>query len=85
MSAPVIAEFLGHLFRASWQASILALVVWLVIQALGEHLDARWRCRLWMLVIVRLAWPVSFPSPISLYNLAGMPPGFEPHPDLAEG
>ena len=73
MNAPVIAEFLGHLLRASWQASVLALVVWLVIHALGEHLNARWRCRLWMLVIVRLAWPVSLPSPVSLFNLVGSP------------
>lgn len=81
MNAPVFAEFLGQLFRASWQASVLAVVVWLVIQALGEHLDARWRCRLWMLVIVRLAWPVSLPSPVSLFNWVGAPPGFDAHPE----
>src|SRR5262245_46422761 len=80
MNAPVFAEFLGHLFRATWQASVLAVAVWLVIQALGEHLDARWRCRLWMLVIVRLAWPVTLPSPVSLFNWVGTPPGFE-HPE----
>ncbi|MBL9172490.1 MAG: M56 family metallopeptidase [Verrucomicrobiales bacterium] len=73
MQAPVIAEFLGHLLRASWQASVLAVVVWLVIKGLGEHLNARWRCRLWMLVIVRLAWPVSLPSPVSLFNLVTVP------------
>lgn len=73
MEAPVIAEFLGHLLRASWQASVLAVVVWLLIKALGDHLDARWRCRLWMLVIVRLAWPVSLPSPVSLFNLVSVP------------
>ncbi|MBN9691583.1 MAG: M56 family metallopeptidase [Verrucomicrobia bacterium] len=78
MNTPVVAEFLGQLFRASWQASVLAVVVWLLILALGEHLDARWRCRLWMLVIVRLAWPVSLPSPVSLFNWVGGPPGFEP-------
>jgi len=73
MEAPVFAEFLGHLLRASWQASVLAVVVWLVIKALGENLDACWRCRLWMLVIVRLAWPVSLPSPVSLFNLVSWP------------
>ncbi|MBN8247826.1 MAG: M56 family metallopeptidase, partial [Verrucomicrobia bacterium] len=45
----------------------------LVIQALGEHLEPCWRCRLWMLVIVRLAWPVSLPSPVSLFNWVGTP------------
>lgn len=73
MDAPVIAEFLGHLVRATWQASVLALVVWLVIHALGEHLNPGWRCRLWLLVIVRLAWPVSLPSPVSLFNLLSAP------------
>ena len=77
MSSPIVAEFLGHLLRASWQASVLAVVVWLVILALGDHLNARWRCRLWMLVIVRLAWPVSLPSPVSLFNWTGIPLGFE--------
>lgn len=73
MDAPVIAEFLGHIAQATWQASFLALVVWLVTLALGEHLNAEWRCRLWLLVIVRLAWPVSLPSPVSLFNLLTAP------------
>ncbi|MBX3732087.1 MAG: M56 family metallopeptidase [Verrucomicrobiae bacterium] len=73
MDSPVVAEFLGHLVRASWQASILAGVVWLVIRLLGDQLDAGWRCRLWMLVIVRLAWPVSLPSSVSVFNLFEVP------------
>lgn len=73
MDATVLAEFLGHLVRASWQASVLAVVVALTIRALGLHLDAEWRCRLWLLAIVRLAWPVSLPSPVSLYNLFTAP------------
>jgi len=78
MEASVIAEFFGHLLKASWQASALAVVVWLVIHALGDHLDPRWRCRLWMLVIVRLAWPVSLPSPVSLFNWVGTPAVLDP-------
>lgn len=73
MDAPFIAEFVAQLVRATGQASALALVVWLVIHALGEHLNAEWRCRLWLLVIVRLAWPVSLPSPVSLFNLFAAP------------
>lgn len=76
MEASVIAEFLGQLARATGQASFLAVVVWLVIQSLGEHLNAEWRCRLWLLVIVRLAWPVSLPSPVSLFNLLVAPSGW---------
>ncbi len=73
MEAPFIAEFLGQLVRATGQASLLALVIWLVIHALGEHLNPEWRCRLWLLAIVRLAWPVSLPSPVSLFNLVAAP------------
>jgi bla regulator protein BlaR1 len=73
MNAPFIAEFLTQLVQATGHASALALVVWLVIHALGEHLNAEWRCRLWLLVIVRLAWPVSLPSPVSLFNLFAAP------------
>lgn len=76
MEASVIAEFLGQLARATGQASFLAMMVWLVILALGEHLNAEWRCRLWLLVIVRLAWPVSLPSPVSLFNLLVAPSGW---------
>lgn len=77
MSSPVIAEFLGQLLRVSWRASILALVVGVVLLLLGKHLDARWRCRLWWLVIIRLAWPDSLPTSVSLFNWVGIPPGFE--------
>lgn len=73
MEAPFIAEFLGQLVQATGQASLLALVIWLVIHALGEHLNPEWRCRLWLLAIVRLAWPVSLPSPVSLFNLVAAP------------
>ncbi len=78
MDPSIIAEFLAQLVRATSQASVLAVVVWLVIQALGEHLDAGWRCRLWLLVIVRLAWPVSLPSPVSLFNLLAAPSHWGP-------
>ena len=78
MDPSIIAEFLAQLVRATAQASVLAVAVWLVIHALGEHLNAGWRCRLWLLVIVRLAWPVSLPSPVSLFNLLAAPSHWGP-------
>ncbi len=83
MDTPFAAEFLGQLLRSTGQASLLALVVWLVIHALGEHLNAEWRCRLWLLAIVRLAWPVSLPSPVSLFNLFVHPTGWSSPGDSA--
>jgi bla regulator protein BlaR1 len=73
MNSSPLADFLGQLAIASGQASILALVVWGVCRLLGDHLAARWRCQLWLLVVVRLALPVSLPSPVSLFNLVGAP------------
>ncbi len=51
----------------------MAAVIWLVCRLLGKHLDARWRCRLWLLVIIRLALPFSLPSPVSIFNLIAAP------------
>ena len=71
MEAPIFAEFLAGLVRSSWQEAVLAAVVWILVRALGDRIDARWRCRLWLLVLLRLAWPFFLPSPISLFNWAG--------------
>ncbi len=73
MSADPLADFLGQLGRSSVQASVLAVAIWMVCRLLGPHLEARWRCRLWLLVIVRLAWPFSLPSPVSIFNLFAAP------------
>ncbi len=71
MEAPIFAEFLAGLVRSSWQEAVLAAVVWILVLVLGDRIDARWRCRLWLLVLLRLAWPFFLPSPISLFNWAG--------------
>ena len=73
MIADPLADFLSQLGRSSVQASVLAIVIWLVCRVLGTHLSARWRCRLWFLVIVRLALPFSLPSPVSIFNLIAAP------------
>lgn len=68
MDAPIFAEFLAGIVRSSWQEAVLAAVVWILLRALGDRVDARWRCRLWLLVLLRLAWPFFLPSPVSLFN-----------------
>src|SRR5688500_16398353 len=57
------------ILTASWQAAALALLVWLVIVAIGRWIPARWRCALWSLVFIRLILPALPPSPLSLFNL----------------
>ena len=78
MNTGPIAEFLRQLGAASVQASGLAIVVWVACTILGRHLSPRWRCLLWSLVIIRLAWPFSIPSEVSLFNLWAMPRRFSP-------
>ncbi len=78
MNTGPIAEFLRQLGAASVQASGLAVLVWMTCAILGRHLSPRWRCLLWSLVIVRLAWPFTIPSEVSLFNLWAMPRRLSP-------
>jgi beta-lactamase regulating signal transducer with metallopeptidase domain len=72
-----IGESLNHLagageavWRASWQASVLAGLVLAIQLTIGRRLAPRWRHAMWMLVFVRLALPVVPSSPLSVFNLA---------------
>src|SRR5437870_4553823 len=57
------------LLRASWQASILIGLVLLVQWLFRKKLSPGWRYALWLLVLARLAMPLSPQSPVSLFNL----------------
>lgn len=70
------ADVLEHLvgvgeavWRASWQASVLAVLVVAVQLIFRQRIAARWRHAMWMLVLVRLALPVVPSSPVSVFNL----------------
>ena len=58
----------GAVWRASWQASVLAALVLAVQLMLGNRLPARWRHAMWMLVLRRLALPVVPSSPMSVFT-----------------
>ena len=60
---------LTALWRASWQAAVLAGLVLAVQWILRKQLSARWRHNLWLLVLLRLAIPVTPPAPFSVFNL----------------
>ncbi len=64
------AIFFGWLLRASWQASILVLIVLAVQWALQKRLSSRWRSALWLLVLARLLLPSSLPAGFSVFNYA---------------
>lgn len=56
-------------WRASWQASMLALVIVVLLHTLGERVSPRWRYLFWSVVVVRLLFVVTPGSPWSPFNL----------------
>lgn len=70
----VTDSFFAWLWRASWQASVVIVLVLLAQWLLRNQLSPRWRHALWLLVVVRLVLPVSIESPLSVFNwLKGIP------------
>jgi beta-lactamase regulating signal transducer with metallopeptidase domain len=68
------ASILSVLWRASWQAGVLCLLVLALRWTLRDRLPAAWRCRLWGLVFLRLLLPAVPSSPLSLFNLVPADP-----------
>src|ERR1039458_331827 len=62
------AQFLSALGRISVQAGVLVLVVLLAQWFFRRRVTPRWRCALWLLVVVRLMLPLSLNSPTSIFN-----------------
>jgi S1-C subfamily serine protease/beta-lactamase regulating signal transducer with metallopeptidase domain len=56
-------------WRASWQAAALALLVVLLLWCFGERLSPRWRFLLWSVVLARLLLLATPGSPWSMFNL----------------
>src|SRR5581483_6016970 len=57
------------IWRASWQAAALAVVVVLLLRCFGERLAPRWRFLLWGVVLTRLLIVPTPVSPWSVFNL----------------
>ncbi len=71
---------LPGLLKMSGQASILILLVLSAQWLCGRRLQPRWRCALWLLVLLRLALPWTIPSPASLFNVLKFPAAARPGP-----
>ena len=67
-----LTDFFRLVLVASWQSSLIVLLILLVRPLLGASVPARWRYLLWTLVLIRLLVPISvFPSnPVSMQNIA---------------
>jgi beta-lactamase regulating signal transducer with metallopeptidase domain len=75
-----LSTHLPGLLKMSGQASILILLVLAVQWLCGRRLQPRWRCALWLLVLLRLALPWTIPSPASLFNVLKLPAAARPAP-----
>jgi beta-lactamase regulating signal transducer with metallopeptidase domain len=60
--------FFHGLWRTSWQASFVILLVLVAQWVMKRQLNPWWRHALWFLVVLRLALPVTLESPISMFN-----------------
>ena len=80
----MIPEWLHDVFlwvlRASWQASVLILLVLAVQWSLRGLLAPQWRFGLWFLVLLRLLLPLSLESSLSVFTYL---PGSAPEWPLA--
>jgi beta-lactamase regulating signal transducer with metallopeptidase domain/5-hydroxyisourate hydrolase-like protein (transthyretin family) len=56
-------------WRASWQATALALLVCLLVRSLGERISPRWRYLLWSVVMIRFLFVATPAAPWSVFNL----------------
>lgn len=65
---PIEQDF-ALLLKASWQGGVLILLVLAIQWLLRGRLHPRWRYGLWLLVMIRLAFPWTIPSRVSLFNL----------------
>ena len=57
------------IWRASWQAAALAVLVVLLLRSCGERLSPRWRFLMWGVVLTRLLFVATPVSPWSVFNL----------------
>jgi bla regulator protein BlaR1 len=56
--------------QTTWQAAVVAGLILLAHWLFRKRLTPAWRYGLWFLLVARLLMPASFPSTLSIFNLA---------------
>ncbi len=69
MDTAHVSPFLAALGRSSVEAGIVVVLVLAAQWVFRRQLTPRWRCALWLLVVVRLLLPFSLRSVTSVFNL----------------
>jgi bla regulator protein BlaR1 len=68
-----LSTFVCWLGTASWQASVIIVLVLLIHACTGRWLTPRWRLALWSVVFIRLLMPVPPASEWSVHNYTPQP------------
>lgn len=64
----ITLSLLGWLYDVTLKGSVVIALVALAVSLFGTRLSARWRHALWLIVLIRLAVPVSLPATWSVFN-----------------
>jgi beta-lactamase regulating signal transducer with metallopeptidase domain len=72
-SIPGAPAWFNMLLNLSFQAALLAAIIWVVIKVFGRWIPPNWRALMWSLVILRSLIPFAPPSPFSVQNLFSKP------------
>jgi beta-lactamase regulating signal transducer with metallopeptidase domain len=72
-SIPGAPAWFNLLLNLSFQAALLAAIVWTVIKVFGRWIPPNWRALMWSLVILRSLIPFAPPSSFSVQNLFSKP------------
>src|SRR5689334_6053451 len=73
-SIPGAPAWFDLLLNLSFQAAVLAAIVWVVIKVFGRWIPPNWSALMWSLVILRSLIPFAPPSSFSVQNLFAKPP-----------
>jgi beta-lactamase regulating signal transducer with metallopeptidase domain len=75
--------FLHWIWRASWQASLVVILVALAQAVFHRQLNPKCRHGLWLLVVFRLLLPCSVQTELSIFNwVSGKWPAFSTYPSV---
>ena len=64
----ILKSFTEWLFLTSLKSTVVIALILIVQILLRKRLSAKWQHALWILLIVRLIFPVDIKSPLSVYN-----------------
>lgn len=68
-----IRDFFEWIAHNSRQASLVVVIILVAQFIFQKRLSPQWRSALWLLLIGRLLWPVSFQSSVSIYDVVPTP------------